>query len=190
MIKLYGASRSRAFRSLWMLEELGVPYQHEPVSWDSGETRKAAFLAVNPNGHVPVLVDGETVVWESLAINHYLAQRFGGALAPDGPHEAGLAYRWSFWAMGELEGPIDAVARRGARLPDGWADGPLGVLDGALAGRDWLVGGRFTVADLNVAVMFLRPLLEKVERRPWPRLERWLSACRGRPALARVAELP
>ena len=190
MVKLYGASRSRALRCLWLLEELRIPYEHEPLRWDTGETREAAFLAINPNGHVPVLVDGETVVWESLAINHHLVAKHGGPLAPDGPGETGLAFRWSFWAMAELEGPIDAVARHGAQLAEDWAVGPLGVLDAALADRDWLLGGRFSVADLNVAVMFLRPLLAVVDRTPWPRLERWLAACRARPALERVAELP
>ncbi len=190
MVTLYGASRSRAFRCLWLLEELAIPYEHVPLRWDTGETRQPAFLAINPNGHVPVLVDGETRVWESLAINHYLVEKHAGPLAPDGPDETGLAYRWSFWAMAELEGPIDAVARHGAVLAEDWADAPLAVLDGALADRDWLLGERFSVADLNVAVMFWRPVLAKVGRSTWPRLERWLAACRARPALARVAELP
>ena len=92
--------------------------------------------------------------------------------------------------MAELEGPIDAGARHGAVLAEDWADAPLAVLDGALADRDWLLGERFSVADLNVAVMFWRPVLAKVGRAAWPRLERWLAACRARPALARVAELP
>ena len=82
MIKLYGIPASRAFRVRWMLEELGVAYQNVPTNFATGETRTAEFLKLNPNGHIPVLVDGETVLWESMAINLYLARAYGGGLWP------------------------------------------------------------------------------------------------------------
>ncbi len=186
MIRIYGVTRSRAFRSLWMLEELGLRYEELPIGFDTGETREPGFLAINPNGHIPVLVDGETVVWESLAINHYLASRYGGGLAPEGTREQGEALRWSFWAMAELEGPIDSVAKRGVVLPDDWCDPCLGVLDAALAERRWLLGDRFTVADLNVAVMFWRPVLARAGLEPRPHVRRWLDACKKRPALLKL----
>jgi glutathione S-transferase len=100
-----------------MLEELGLDYELVPTRMGGVETRMRAFLDLNPNGKIPVLVDGETVVWESLAINHYLARKYDGGLEPRGVEACGRAYRWSFWAMGELEGPIDAVARLGQRFP-------------------------------------------------------------------------
>lgn len=84
----------------------------------------------------------------------------------------------------------DAVARHGARLAEGWQRGPLGVLDASLADREFLLGARFTVADLNAAGMFLRPVLAAVDRAPWPRLARWVEAALARPALARVSALP
>jgi glutathione S-transferase len=187
-IVLYGEPRSRAFRCIWMLEELGLDFQLVPVRFGGVETRAPEFLALNPNGRVPALVDGTLVLYESLAINHYLTSRYGtGSLEPSTPNGRAEALRWSFWAMGEIEGPVDAVARHAARLADGWAAGALGVLDAALTGVDWLVESRFTVADLNVAVMFRRPLLARVDRAPWPRLAAWIERCEARPACQRMA---
>ncbi len=87
MIHLYGSRHNRAFRTYWMLEELGLAYEATPLDTQGGETRTEEFLAVNPNGHVPTLVDGEHVVWESMAINLYLARKHGGPLAPDAPED-------------------------------------------------------------------------------------------------------
>ena len=77
-VQLYGHARSRAFRCLWLLEELGIPYEHHPVRFDTAEIHEPAYLAINPNGRVPALRDGELVIWESLAINHYLVDKYGG----------------------------------------------------------------------------------------------------------------
>jgi glutathione S-transferase len=188
MLRLYGDPRSRAFRCIWMLEELGVEYEVEATGWTGGETRTPEFLAINPNGKIPTLVDGDLFVWESFAINHYLVRKYRGPLTPDSPEAYGLAYRWSFWAMGEFEGPIDAVARFGVDLPDDWAATPLRVLDGGLESSDWLGGDAFGVADLNVAVMFQRPQLAEVDRRPFPNVHAWLKRCRGRGAFERMIE--
>ncbi len=183
MIRLHGDPNSRAFRCVWMLEELGLPYQLVPTSFSNGETREAAFLRINPNGKVPVLIDdGDITVWESLAINCHLADRYDGGLAPMTPRERGEAWRWSFWAMGEFEGPIDAVARRGATLEPGWAAAPLGVLDTSLGGTPWLLGDRFSVADINVSVMFVRPLLAKEDLAPFANVEGWWKRLQARPA--------
>jgi glutathione S-transferase len=171
-----------------MLEELEIDYAVTPIPWTGGATRAPDFLRINPNGKIPALVDGNRVVWESLAINHYLVRKYGGPLAPRSEDEAGQAYRWSFWSMGELEGPIDAVARFGVTLPDDWAAGPLSVLDAALAPGPCLLGDAFSVADLNVAVMFLRPPLAQVDRRPYPSAHAWLKRCKARPAFKRMLE--
>lgn len=188
MLRLYGHPRSRAFRCIWLLEELGLDYDVVSIPWDGGATREPDFLRINPNGKIPALTDGELVVWESLAINHYLVRKYGGALALRTDREAGLTYRWSFWSMGELEGPIDAVARFGVDLPGGWAERPLSVLDGALAGTPWLLGESFGLADLNVAVMFLRPELARVDRSPHPDVHAWFKRCKARPAFERMLE--
>jgi glutathione S-transferase len=78
MTKLYGTSMSRAVRSLWALEEAGVEYEHVPVGF-TGETRKPEYLKINPNGHMPALDDNGTTLWESMAINLYIAEKYGKA---------------------------------------------------------------------------------------------------------------
>jgi glutathione S-transferase len=188
MLRLYGSPRSRAFRCIWMLEETGADYEVVPTGWANGDNRSPGFLAINPNGKIPALVDEGLVLWESLAINLHLARQYGGALKPVSVEALALAERWSFWAMGEFEGPIDAAARFGAELPDDWAAAALGVLNQVLASSSWLAGNAFGVADLNVAVMFQRPRLAEVDRTPWPHLHAWLKRCRARPAFARMIE--
>jgi glutathione S-transferase len=172
-----------------MLEELGVEYDLVPTGWTGGETHTSDFLAINPNGKVPTLIDGDLAVWESLAINLYLVRKHGGSLTLHSANAYGLAYRWSLWSMGEFEGPIDAVARHDAELAEGWAKAPLEVLDSTLGTSDWLGGTMFGVADLNVAVMFQRPQLAQVDRRPFPNLQGWLKRCRGRDAFGRMVEI-
>ena len=121
MTTLYGTSQSRAPRSLWALEELGVKYDHVPTGVP--ETRTPEHLKRNPNGHIPVLEDGGQHFWESMAINLYLAEKYGKApFWPASVVDRGHAYQWSFWAMTELEphfcddpGAQDVPARRAAQ---------------------------------------------------------------------------
>ena len=87
MLTLYGAMASRAHRVVWMLKELGLDYEHVPTHFMDGSTRKPEFLAINPNGRVPVINDAGFIVYESMAINLYLAKKYGGVLAPQGLQE-------------------------------------------------------------------------------------------------------
>jgi glutathione S-transferase len=87
-----------------MLEELGVPYELVKTDFANGDTRTPEFLRINPNGHVPALVDGDLTLWESMAINLYLAERYGqGTLWPASAADRARAVQWSFWAMSECE---------------------------------------------------------------------------------------
>jgi glutathione S-transferase len=200
VIKLYGIPASRASRSLWMLEELGVAYENVPTNF-IGDAQKPDYLKINPNGKIPALVDDDgTVIWESLAINLYLAMKYGkGSFWPAGLADQGRAIQWSLWAMTTVEPPLMQVLMNRAFLPEGQRDAaqaeegvralekPLAVLDGALAGRDTLLGGGFSVADLNVAsVLTWAPTLGKIDLSPWPRTKAWLEAASKRPALGRV----
>jgi glutathione S-transferase len=107
MLRLYGTPQTRTFRPLWMLEELGVPYELVKTDFASGGTRTPEFLAINPNGHVPALVDGDLVLFESMAINLYLAEAYGkGTLWPDAAADRARTLQWSFWAMTECERPL------------------------------------------------------------------------------------
>jgi glutathione S-transferase len=193
VITLYGHPMSRAGRCLWMLRELGVPFQHVPTHF-AGEAQTAEFKQKNPNGRVPVLDDDGLVLWESMAINLYLADRYGKELAPRDAAERAHAVKWSFWVMTEIEpGLIDAFVHRVMMPPDkrdpaAAAAGaaklarPLAVLDAELGRRRWLVGDRFTVADLNVASVLVIAPMAQVDLSPYPNVQRWLAACNERPA--------
>ena len=198
MLKLYGVPRSRAMRSLWMLEELGVPYENVKVDFVT-RTKEASFKKeLNPNGHIPVLQDGDLVLWESLAINLYLARKYDKGLWPKTIEDEGRAYQWSVWAMTEAEEPLLTALmhrmffppeERSAKKAEDAAERfkkPLGVLDGTLADREYLLGSAFTVADLNVASVLSWASLAKLDLSPAPRAAAWLARCTGRPALARA----
>lgn len=197
-LKLHGIAGSRAIRCLWMLEELGVPYTHVPVDF-RGQTRTADFLALNPNGHIPVLQDGELVVWESLAINLYLARRCGGPLAPVGHEEDAACLMWSFWAANEIERECVAILLHREALPEerrrpeaarqaeGRLREPLKVLEEHLARRSFLAAARFTVADLNVAsiLAWARPATALMA--DFPAVSSWLESAIGRPSWGRAS---
>ncbi len=162
MTKLYGTSRSRSARPLWVLEELGVKYEHVPIA--PTEAKSAEHLKRNPNGHVPVLEDDGVVIWESMAINLYLAEKYGkNLLWPTEPAARADIYKWSFWAMTEVEPHLITILRNRVMNPPEQRDekaalaavealkAPLGVLEESLKGKEYLLGKNFTIADLNVA---------------------------------------
>jgi glutathione S-transferase len=198
MITVYGNPTSRAFRTYWMLEELGIPYEGIPKDTRGGETRTRDFLAINPNGHVPTLVDGELVIWESMAINLYLARKHGGPLAPRTLEEEAAALQWSFWVMTEVEGNLLTHGMHSSFLPPEErspqlaaeagerARTALRVLDAPLARRPHLAGERFTVADLNVAAVLSWTRLMGIDLAGHPHVARWLDACLARPAARKL----
>ena len=115
MLQLYGNSRSRAMRCLWMLEEMGKPYQLIEKSTRADDLQSAEYLRLNPNARIPTLVDGDLVLWESMAINLYLAQKYEGPMHCAEPEVLGLATQWSFWAMLETEALLlDLLQHRSA----------------------------------------------------------------------------
>jgi glutathione S-transferase len=197
-LTLYGIAHSRAMRSLWMLEELGVPYTHVPTDFRS-DTRTPEFLAINPNGRVPTLDDDGLIIWESMAVNLHLARKFGGPLAPNGLAEEAQVTMWSFWVMTECERDAMTVLLHGAVLPPEKRNAqfaqdaanrlktPLRVLDAHLAQRDFVVADRFTVADLNLASILLGVRAAPALLDAYPRVKAWLTAALARPAHLRVA---
>src|SRR5204863_5043731 len=162
-LKIYGIPRSRAFRTLWLAKELGMDYENVPTDFSGGGTRTPAYLAINPNGHVPAIDDNGFVLWESMAINLYLAKKHGaGTLYPARLEDEARAWQWSFWGMTEVERPVLTAMFNRALLPEDKRDAaaadeserelqaPLRVLDSAVASAPYLLGEHFTVADLNV----------------------------------------
>src|SRR5258706_11579604 len=174
MLKIYGTSMSRASRALWAAEELGLKFEHIPVGFADGGTRKPDYLKVNPNGHVPAIDDDGTILCESMAINLYLAEKYGKApLWPSKVEDRGRAYQWSFWGMTEVEGHLLTVFLNRMMLPAEQRNEkaakealealakPLKVLDDHLKSRPYLLGPDYSVADLNVAsVLVLAPMIQ------------------------------
>ncbi len=164
MMKLYGLGPMRSLRALWALQELDADFEFVPVDVLAGETHHPDFLRLNPAGKIPVLVDGELVLTESAAIVLYLAEKYGGkGLMPTDLAERAQAYRWTFFAVTELEQPLWRMTRHSMlypeeqRLPGDIALARedflhmAAVMDQHLAGRAFVVGDRMSVADCVLA---------------------------------------
>lgn len=173
-IVFYHNPRSRSQMAHWMLEEVGAPYRIEPVSFDKNEHKSPAFLALNPMGKLPTIVHRGTVVTETAAIIAYLADAFpraGLAPAPDDPSR-GAYYRWLFFGAGCFEPALlDKMMKRPEverKSAVGWGsyEDVIATLKGALAKGPYLLGERFTAADvyigaeLRFAMMFGAPDLK------------------------------
>lgn len=165
MIKLYGMPKTRSTRITWALEEVGAEYQFMPINLVKGEGQTPEFLAMNPAGKVPVLVDGNLVLTESAAICTYLGDRFPetGLVPRPGTAERGLYDQWCFFILTELEQPLWTIGKHKFALPEErrvpeiketavWEfKRAASVLAKGLEGKDYLVGDRFTMADLLAA---------------------------------------
>jgi glutathione S-transferase len=205
MLTIYGVYRSRASRNIWLAHELGIAFRHVPViqqyrlaAPDAAgaplNTRSPEFLKINPNGHIPTIDDDGLVLHESLAINLYLAKKHGGPLSPADAAEDGLMSMWTLWAATEVEPHSIQVLYHLAAKPPEERDpkiaktaidalrAPFAVLDQALAATGHVVGGRFTVADINLAevIRYAMPATALFDEAP--RLKTWIAACHARPA--------
>ena len=201
-LKIYGVARSRAFRTLWMAKELGLDYEHVKVDFATGETRTPAHLALNPSGHVPVIDDDGVILWESMAINLYLAKKYdAGGLYPSRIEDEARAWQWSFWGMTEVERPVLTALFNRAILPESQRDAgaadaaektlgqPFAVLEGVLGRTSYLLGGQFTVADLNVASILAWARPAQIDFSAFPKLAEWLKNCAERPAARTARQL-
>jgi len=192
-LRIYGIPRTRAFRVIWMAKELGLDYENFPIETGPSGARKPEYLAINPNGRLPSIDDDGFVMWESQAINMYLAKKHSlGNLYPATLQGEARCWQWSLWAANEVERAVNIWSLHGIRLPADERDPkvlqaaesilapPFKVLDGALADRTWLLGDAFTVADLNVAAVISRAL--SMDLSAVPALAQWLRRCLDRPA--------
>ena len=203
MLRLYGSARSRGVRTLWMLGELGLPYDHKDYLPRSAETKTAEYRALNPHGAVPTIDDDGFVLWESMAINLYLAKKAGKLYPTDAKAEA-LTWQWCFWEVDRLDRQITAYANNAFVLPEAQRNAALAkstweeiavavdVLEIALGKAEWLAGSAFSVADLNVASAMVRavatPQIDAAFAK-WPKVRAWLHKCWDRPAAKRALEM-
>lgn len=201
MITLYGLPRTSAGRCIWALEEVGTPYTLKEVDLRNKEHKSPEYLKINPNGKVPAMVDGDVTLFESMAINFYLADTYKKELLGTTPLEKGQVYQWSFWSVAELQDPIIQVLIQKVFVPADKRDNNvieenfkklpalLSVLDSSLAGKKFLTGNQFTLADLNTAsvVSICHAIGEDLSS--YPNIKTWLGAISDRPAFQKYMAL-
>jgi glutathione S-transferase len=193
MLKIHGTSMSRTGRVLWAAEEVGVKYEHIPTSVP--EAKSPSHLKLNPNGHIPVIDDDGFVLYESMAINFYLAAKYGKApLWPESVQDRALANQWSYWSMLEVEPHLVILLQHRMFLPPDQRNekmatsavetlkAPLKVIKQHLSGRDYLLGKDFTIADLNVASVWTIGQMVGLDFSSAPKTAAWLAKCTSRPA--------
>jgi glutathione S-transferase len=181
-----------------MLEEVGVPFEYHRVNTRDRTSYGADFLAVSPGGKVPAIDDDGFHLVESIAINSYLAEKYEPELLGNDAREHALAHQWSLWALTNLQPELLTVMSHSALLPEGDRDPKrlesaraaatplIALLDRALSNAEYLVGNRFTVADVNAGSVvniakFIGLLAEA------PAASAWLERLRARPAFQRAA---
>ncbi|CAN7161483.1 glutathione S-transferase family protein [Pararhizobium sp. LjRoot238] len=206
MLTIYGVYCSRASRNYWMAEELGIPFKSvpviqarllaDPLAPDARlNTKSPSFLAVNPMGLIPAIDDDGLVLTESLANNLYLARKHGGPLAGADVEEEGQMLAWTLWAATEVEPHTVKIVltydNAAENTPEGKAvieasvkglERPLARLEAHLQTQDYVVGNRFTVADLNLAEVLRYAMSETYLFDRHPRVKAWLRRCHARPA--------
>ncbi|WP_433636294.1 glutathione S-transferase family protein [Kluyvera georgiana] len=204
MVTLWGRNNSTNVKKVrWTLAELNLPYEQIMAGQSFGVNRDAAYLALNPNGLVPMLKDGDDVLWESNTIVRYLAAQYGAdSLWQASPIQRAKSEKWMDWAnetlspvhrkilfglvrtpaeqrnMAEIEAAIEAC------------EPLLDILESTLAKQAWLSGETFGVGDIAVAP-FVYNLLETVKTwQPRPNLARWYQQLAERPAFRDVVMIP
>lgn len=201
MIKVYGSPNSRSLRITWLLQELGLDYDYQLIDFFKGDNRAPEFLAVNPAGKVPVITDGDLVMFESAAITSYLADRYSnGVLIPAaGSPERGLYDQWSYFVACELEQPLWTIGKHKFALPAeqrvaaifgtaAWEfQKALKILSQGLGDNSYLLGDRFSAVDILAAqtlawgIKFEQPVEQE-------NLKAYLERLMARPAREAAAQ--
>ncbi len=197
MLKIYGASHSRAFRVIWLANEIGVPYEQVPVTFNvpDAQCKEPWYIALNPNGNVPTIDDNGFVMWETYAINFYLASKYPSSLYPTTTQDLGRMLQWTFFAATEIEPAMIALLvhrivlpseQRSAALADQAEQTlrtKLAILEQQLVKTPFFGGDRWDLADFMVAsVLYAVRVRLKLDFTTYPKLDAWLTASLNRPA--------
>jgi glutathione S-transferase len=201
MIALYHSPRTRSVRVLWLLEELGLPYELHTLAFSPDSLKSADYLKVNPLGKVPAITDGPLIMFESGAIVEYLIERYGnGRLAPQvGTPARGTFLQWIHFAEATCLPPLSDLAqhtifkpeaeRIAALVPDAqeriasW----LAVLERAVAGEQYLLGDDFSGADVMVGYsLLLAKWFGLLGEQSYPKLSAYVARLEQRPALQKA----
>jgi len=204
MLKLYGQYRSRAFRVAWLCKESNIPYEHVNVTINvEGATCKEPWYgAINPNQRVPAIDDDGLVMWESAAINLYLAEKYRSPLWPKDPAGKARMLQWAFYIANDVEPPMITMQRHRHLLPAEQRNAKLAdeaeqqvlpkmqVMEDYLAKNRCFSGDAWGMADFMVASVCYSmwfnkfPLLEK-----FPKFKAWLDASVNRPMAQEARKL-
>jgi glutathione S-transferase len=171
MLKIFGAPHSRAFRVIWLANEIGIPYEHIPVTFSvpNAQCKESWYLELNPNGLVPTIYDGGFVMWESAAINLYLAETYKNSLYPSTPECRGRMLQWAFFATTEVEPALITLFRNRVFYPPEQRNetlavqaeqtlrAKLAILEDQLAKTPFLGGDTWNMADFMVCVRAVCP---------------------------------
>lgn len=199
-LRIYGIARTRAFRALWVANEVGLRYEHLPIEIGDAGAGAPEFRAINPNGRLPFIDDNGFVLFESLAITLYLAKKHSnGKLYPGTLEGEARTWQWSMWALNEVDRGVNIWSLHAVRLPIDERDAakrdealkviakPFQILDTALFRQPYLLGEEFTIADLNVAAVISRAM--EMDLSAVPNLKAWLTRCLARPAAQKALAL-
>lgn len=196
MIKLWGRKTSiNVQKVMWVLGEAGVQYERIDAGGTFGHVDTPEFQAMNPNRLVPVLDDDGFKLWESNAIVRYIARRYAeGSLAPSEAHQFACADQWMEWASTSLYADIISVVFWGLirtpaaernndaiRVSIKRAGERLGILDGHLSGRTYILGDNLTMADIGVGILMYRYFSLDIARPKLPNVEAWYGRLKARP---------
>jgi glutathione S-transferase len=198
MLRVLGrATSGNVQKVIWLLEELGTPYRREDYGRQFNNTADEAYLALNPNGKVPTLVDGDTVIWESNTILRYLAAKHGGAkLYPADPAARSRIERWMDWQLGALNVPYLGIFKEAkkpaAERAASWdADAKelkaqLEILEKGMGGQPWIAGGEMSLADICLGPIIHRCLEFPVDLPGLAGLRAWRDRIAARPAFQKA----
>jgi glutathione S-transferase len=204
MLTIWGRISSiNVQKVVWAAGEVGQAFERVDLGGKFGGNREATYLAKNPNGLVPVLEDGELCIFESNAIVRYLAARYGaGWIWEEDPAKRAEADLWMDWMNTQLQPALTpafwGLIRKSPEHADPAlieasiekTDAKLDILEAHLAGRSYLAGERFGMADITVAPGAHRWLHMPVPRKERPNLQRWYEQVAARPAAAAALVLP
>ncbi len=196
MIKLFHSSRTRSVRVLWLLEELGLPYELKTMSFTQEALKSPEYLKVNPAGKIPAIQDGDLTMYESGAIVEYIVEKYGqGKLAPaPGSPDRGLYLQWLHFAEATALPPVGDIARHmmflpeADRIPAVVADarvrvaGILAAMEKELAGKQYLLGASFSAADVMMGYSFTLMKWFGLVTDAYPNVTAYLGRLEQRPA--------
>jgi glutathione S-transferase len=198
MIKIYGPKLGSAYRCHVLMLEMGLEFEEVKVDFEKGEQFSPEYLKLNPNGKIPCIVDGDFVLWESMAINNYLATKHNSPLLGNTLEEKALVDQWSYWSILEIQPHLYKIAFQRFRVPDDQRDEKaikeaedalppvFKILDDQLAGKEYILGNKFSLADINVSSCVMVADFAQYDYSGYGNISEWMKKLMARPAFEQI----